>query len=171
MYVVEWGRLDMAKRRVDILLRDLVREAIGLEGMLWEWGVLDEEPRVMIEDPYSRKVDRVVPTKMEPNITSLKLKAMERPADAKADIDSALKKGDGSYEKAVEFLDREPGEDEMSARTLRRLHYDLEGGADRALDKKDKFSQETEEEREERRKKMRGLKRAHRGSKSTQKYK
>ena len=156
----------MGKGRVDILLRDLVREAIGLEGMLWEWGVLDEEPQVMIEDPYSRKVDRVVATKMEPNISSLKLKALERPADAKADVEAALKKGDGSYEKAVEYLDREPGEDQIDPRTLRRIHYDLEGGADRALDKKDKLTPETGEEREERRKKMRGLKRAHKGSKA-----
>lgn len=161
----------MGKGRVDILLRDLVREAIGLEGMLWEWGVLDEDPGVMVEDPYSRKVDRVVATKMEPNISSLKLKAMERPADAKADIESALKKGDGSYEKAVEYLDKEPGEEQIDPRTMRRIHYDLEGGADKALDKKDRFSPETEEEREERRKKMRGLKRAHKGSKSAQTYK
>lgn len=134
----------MTKRSVDILLRDLVREAIGLEDMLWEWGIFDEDPSVLFEDPYSRQVDRVVATKLEPNISTLKLKAMDRPSAAKADIDAALEKGEGSYERAVKYLDKQPGEKQISARTLRRIDQDIMGGAKAAKRKRDDMKDDAE---------------------------
>lgn len=161
----------MSRHGVNILLRDLVREAIGLEDMLWEWGVLDEEPIVMMEDPYSRQVDRMTPTTMEPNISDLKLKAIDRPSAAKADIDAALEKGEGSYEKAVQYLDKEPGQPQIKSRTLRRIDYQLKGGAEKALTYKDEFAGSgTKEEKDKKKRMMRGLKRAHKGAKAGKKY-
>lgn len=158
-------------RRGEVILRDLIREAIGLEEMLYEWGVLDEDPSIMSEDAYSRKIDRVVQTDIKPNITSLKLKALERPTAAKADIDNALDKADGSYEKAVKYLPRDSDETVMNPRSLRRLDYELKGGARQALKYKEEFaSEESDDEQREKKEKMKGLKKAHKGEKANDKY-
>lgn len=113
--VVYTGELmSRRNREVEILLREWVRGVIGLE----EWTLLGE-------DRDSREIDGMVPTDKEPNITNLTLTRLERPTAAMATMTTALKRaaiatGKASYKVAAKNLPKEPGEDPISDRTLRR---------------------------------------------------
>ena len=120
-------------RRGEIVLRDLIREAIGLEEMLWEWGVLDEEIEFFFEDAYTRKIDGVVPSDMDPPWTDLTLQSMEDPTAARRNIETALEKADGDFEEAAEYIKHPPGTPAPHPRTIRRDFYKLHGGSQNAL--------------------------------------
>ena len=99
---------------VEILLRDLVRESLGLE----EWRVLMEDPEQKEKDGTSSD-----PGPTDPNISDLTVELIKNPTAAKAKAKQALKTNGGHFEPAGEDLD-------MSGRQLRRWMYKNIGKAD-----------------------------------------
>ena len=114
--------MSKSSREVEILLREWVRGVIGLE----EWVLLGE-------DRESREIDGMVPSDKEPNISDLGLTRLDRPTAAMATMRTALKRaaivtGKASYSVAAEKLPKNPGEDPISDRTLRRQFQKASGG-------------------------------------------
>ena len=108
------GVLMGRRGRVDggvILLRDLIREAIGLEGLLEEWGVLQEDPEQKEKDGTSSD-----PQPTDPNVSDLTIDLIKNPTAAKAKAKRALKSSGGHFEPAGEEVG-------LSGRQLRRWMY------------------------------------------------
>ena len=101
-------------RGVEILLRDLVREALGLE----EWRILSEDPEQKEKDGTSSD-----PGPTDPNVSDLTIDLIKNPTAAKAKAKQALKTNGGHFEPAGDDLD-------MSGRQLRRWMYKNIGKAD-----------------------------------------
>lgn len=97
-------------------------------------GVLRGLIREMLaEDAYTRRVDRVVTSKIRPPWTDLTVQAVENPTAAKANIENALKLAGGDFEEAAEYVKHPAGEKPPSGRTLRRKYYELTGGSRAAM--------------------------------------
>ena len=94
---------------------------------------------------------------MEPNVSYLNLLAIENPTAALAKINTALEAGEGSYEKAIEFLDKPADEEQISSRTLRRIHQKLLGGAKPAASARDEMKPDEDEEGDEERERPDGF--------------
>lgn len=145
------------ERSIEIMLRDLVREAIGLEGI----GILGE-------DSYTQKIDRVRIGKIESPWTDLRMKAEDDPVATKIEIQDALKNNDGSFDGIGDMIKHPAGEGAPSDRTVRRMAYWLFGGADAALNVAERYKDDDEDGKKERRKARKGGRKAHRGEKSHQ---